>query len=217
MSESKTTTVAQRKQPRLSFGDVLTHAGDFFMERGAVYETMRRLARRLEEEGIPYALVGGMALAAHGLPRLTLAVDVLMTAEGLRRFRERFIGRGYVPAFEGAQKSFIDAESRIRIEVATAGEFPGDGLPKPVAFPDPAGRTVEHDRIRVIQLPTLIELKLACGLTAPDRLRDLADVQDLIVALELPLDLEEKLDPSVRAEYRRLWEMARRGSERSNA
>ena len=33
-------------------------ADDFFMKKGIVFETMRRLAQRLEAEGIPYAVIG---------------------------------------------------------------------------------------------------------------------------------------------------------------
>lgn len=87
-----------------------------------------------------------------------------------------------------------------------------NGLPKPVAFPDPAGKTIIRDKIQFINLVTLIELKLASGMTAPHRLRDLADVQELIMALDLPLELMEKLNASVRAEYRRLWEAAQKGN-----
>jgi hypothetical protein len=67
--------------------------------------------------------------------------------------------------------------------------------------------------VRFITLEKLVELKLASGMTAPHRLRDLADVQDLIIALDLPLELEEKLDASVRAEYRRLWQAAQSGGK----
>jgi len=183
------------------------------MEQGIVYESMRRLAKRLDAEGIAYAVIGGMAVTAHGYPRLTLDVDVLMTPDGLQKFRERFVGRGYVPAFAGSKKTFFDAESRVKIEIVTAGEFPGDGLPKPVVFPDPAGTSIERDAVRFITLEKLIELKLTSGLSAPHRIRDIADVQDLIMALNLPLELEEMLDASVRAEYRRLWETAQKGSE----
>jgi hypothetical protein len=59
----------------------------------------------------------------------------------------------------------------------------------------------------------LIELKLASGLSAPHRIRDIADVKDLIIALALPLELEESLDASVRAEYRRLWEAAQKSGD----
>lgn len=209
MSTLENTAVERPKRTDLSFNEGLILAGEFFMEKDVVHASMYRLAQRLEAEGITYAIIGGMALFAHGYARLTLDVDILMTPEGLRKFHERLVGRGYVPAFSGAKKSFRDTESNIKIEIVTAGEFPGDGLPKPVAFPDPAGKTVEREQVQIITLEKLIELKLASGLTAPHRLRDLADVQDLIIALNLPLEWEEKFDASVRAEYRRLWEAAK--------
>jgi hypothetical protein len=58
-------------------------------------------------------------------------------------------------------------------------------------------------------LAKLVELKLASGLSAEHRrLRDLADVQDLIIALKLPRDLGEQIDPSVRSEFYRMWDAA---------
>jgi hypothetical protein len=50
----------------------------------------------------------------------------------------------------------------------------GDGFPKPVSFPDPQEAAVEIGGIRVITLERLIELRLASGMTAAHRLRDLA-------------------------------------------
>jgi hypothetical protein len=170
---------------------------------------LERLARRLDQERISYAVVGGMALNVHGYVRVTRDVDVLLSAAGLEAFGRLCVGRGYVAAFPGARKAFVDAESRVPIEIITTGEYPGDGKPKAVVFPDPATSFVEIEGIRVVALPTLIELKLASGLSAGHRLRDLADVQDLIVALELPSDLADSLDPSVRDEYRRLWNLTR--------
>jgi len=213
MTPLETTTIKSRELNRFSFKEVLNFAESFFMEQGAVYESMRRLAKRLDEANIAYAVIGGMAVTAHGHPRLTLDVDILLTPAGLHKFREQLVGRGYVAAFPGATKIFVDAESKVKIEIITAGEFPGDGLPKPVVFPDPAGTNFERDAVRFITLEKLVELKLASGLTAPHRLRDLADVQDLIISINLPLELEEKLDASVRTEYRRLWEAAQKRND----
>jgi len=178
------------------------------MRQGNVFETVRRLARELEHQGIDYAVVGGLAVSELGYARATTDVDVLMTRNGLAAFRERCVGLGYVPAFAGAVKSFRDTETRVLIEVLTTGDFPGDGKPKPVAFPDPAVVAVQGEDFRFIRLESLLELKLASGLTAPHRLRDLADVQDLIIAAKLPRGLASSLDPSVRDEYLRLWEIA---------
>lgn len=187
---------------------MLREASAYFAGEGRLHGALRRLTQRLNAEGIPYALLGGLALAEHGYPRLTEDIDLLLTPYGLERFRQQLVGRGYRPAFSGAEKTFRDTETGVRIEIVTAGEYPGDGLPKAVAFPDPTtpGVTVEIEGIRVVTLEKLIELKLASGVSVPHRLRDLADVQDLIARLELPLILADRLDPSVQAAYRDLWE-----------
>ncbi len=183
---------------------VLRESETFFMQRGKIHQTLKRLARTLTEESIPYAIVDGMALNLLGYTRETVDVDILLTPQGLQKFQERLVGRGYVVA--GANKSFRDTQTQVKVEVHVTGEYPGDGKPKPVAFPDPAEASFERDGYRVITLEKLIELKLASGMTAPHRLRDPADVQDLISHLNLPLELAEQLDESVRGEYRRLWQ-----------
>lgn len=183
------------------------------MKQGEIHSTLERLARRLKEEDIPYAVVGGMALNLHDYERMTRDIDILMTPAAIDKFIQRCVGLGYVQAFRGARKSFRDTTSQTTIEVLITGEYPGDGKPKPVSFPDPATSSIEIGGIRVITLEKLIELKLASGLSASHRLRDLADVQDLIALHKLPLDFELKLDASVRAEYRRLWELAQSAAD----
>jgi hypothetical protein len=183
----------------------------FFMKEGDVYDTLKRHVERLEAEKLDYALVGAMALVAHGDRRFTEDVDILLTRTGLDKFREKFEGLGYLPAFDGARKIFRDTRTRVKVEILTSGEFPGDGKPKPVAFPDPTLVREKKDDLWVVTLEKLIELKLASGLSATYRLKDLADVQELILHLELPKELGEHLDESVRTEYERLWEAARSG------
>lgn len=61
-------------------------------------------------------------------------------------------------------------------------------------------------------LENLVRLRLASG-TAPHLPRDLADVQDLIAALDLPLEFAERLDESVRDEYVRLWQTVQAAGE----
>jgi hypothetical protein len=194
-----------------SRADVLQQVDEFFMSSGPVHQTLRNVARRLSDAGIDYAVLEGMALALHGLVRPTEDVDLLLSPEGLEKFREELVGRGYVPTFQGARKHFRDAETGVKVEIITSGEYPGDGKPKPVVFPDPASSAEVIGEQNVVKLPKLIELKLASGLSAEHRqLRDLADVQQLIEVLDLPEDLSQQLDPSVRREYLRLWQLARR-------
>lgn len=196
-----------------SVWETLREGSRFFMKEGDVYETLRALVKRLDQEGLEYAVIGAMALAAHGYRRFTEDVDILLRPETLARFREKLLGRGYLPAFSDARKTFRDTRTGVKIEVMTTGEYPGDGKPKAVAFPDPRQAAIDKENLWVIGLEKLIELKLASGLSAPHRLKDLADVQELILHLRLPLDVSKKIDPSVRAEYERLWQSAQQAPE----
>jgi hypothetical protein len=198
-----------------SVWETLREGSRFFMKEGDVYETLRALVRRLDQEGLDYAVIGAMALAAHGYRRFTEDVDVLLRPETLELFREKLLGLGYLPAFADAKKTFRDTRTGVKIEVMTTGEYPGDGKPKAVVFPDPLQARVDKESLWVIGLDKLIELKLASGLSAPHRLKDLADVQELILHLRLPAELSKSLDSSVREEYERLWTAAQDAPEES--
>lgn len=193
-------------EKRTSVERVLRETSACFAGEADVHATLKRLARDLESEAIPYAILGGMALNLWGYRRVTVDVNILLTRTGLAAFREKLVGRGYVLAFAGAQKTFREAQTQVKIEARLSGDYPGDGKPKPVAFPDPTEVSVGRDGYRVVTIEKLIELKLASGLPAPHRLKDLADVQELIATLDLPRELAEQLDASVRAEYLRLWQ-----------
>ena len=189
----------------MSTQEILQEIDLFFMQQGRGYQTLQNISQSLSKAGIDYAIIGGMALVTYGYVRATQVVDLLLSQEGLEAFRKALVGRGFVAAFPGATKMFRDTPTNVRVEIITTGEFPGDGKPKSVSFPDPAAVAVERDGIKVVQMTTLIELKLASGLSASDRLKDLADVQELIRVLNLPADLAEQIDASVRDEYSRLW------------
>ncbi len=62
------------------------------------------------------------------------------------------------------------------------------------------------DGVNTITLEKLIELKLTSGMTAGDRLKDLADVQELIKLKELTDDLASELNEFVRPKYLELYE-----------
>ena len=168
-----------------------------------VHKAMRKLCATLEDDAIAYAIAGGMALNAHGYRRVTTDVDVLLTEAGLIEFKRRHLGLGWVERFPGS-RGLRDTEHNVPIDVLITGDYPGDGKPKPVAFPDPGVATL-GDGVRLIPLAVLVELKLASGMTSMDRLKDLADVQELIRHGRLPLELARDLDPMVRAKYEDIW------------
>jgi len=176
----------------------------YFQEKSSLHRTLRKITQRLAELNIPYAVVGGMALFYHGFRRFTEDVDILVTREGLDQIHRHLEGLGYAPLFAGS-KGLRDPESGVRIEFLVSGDFPGDGKPKPVSFPDPDQCCTEKDAVRWLTLDKLIELKLASGMTSPGRLRDLADVQELIRLLRLPADFARRLHPYVQDKFGELW------------
>jgi hypothetical protein len=189
-----------------AFWKAADFAGRFFTGQSPVHAALGALAKLLDEEGIPYAVCGAMALNAWGYVRVTNDVDVLMSRDGLERFKQRALGRGYVEKFAGS-KGVKDTVNGVGIDVLLEGEFPGDGKPKPVVFPNPSV-AVTRGGLRLMPLSRLVELKLASGMTAAHRLKDLADVLELVKAAKLPLDLAATLDASVRAKYEELWHAA---------
>ena len=185
----------------------------FFAGNGMVNNALRRVADDLTKHGIDYTVIGAVALNQHGYRRFTEDIDLLLTKEGLEVFREKLVGLGYRPAFEGAHKKFRTTAENIPVEIVVAGEYPGDGLPKPVQFPNPKDVAVEIDGVKTITLEKLVELKLASGLSAPHRLKDLADVLELIRVKHLSADFATQLDESVRAKYLELHKAAEAADE----
>ena len=177
------------------------------MGEANVRKALEKLVRVLDAQRIPYAIVGGMALNEFGYQRVTVDVDVLLTPEGLAAFKAGHLGRGYVEKFPGS-RGVRDAEYGVDIDVVLTGSYPGDGQPKPVAFPDPAIAAERGARVALLPLPMLIELKLASGMTAPHRLKDLADVLELIRVLNLSAERAADLNPYVQEKYLELWRAA---------
>jgi hypothetical protein len=182
-------------------------AGRFFMGEADVQKALEKLVRTLDALRIPYAIIDAMALNEFGYRRVTVDVDVLLTAEGLAAFKANTLGRGYVEKFAGSH-GLRDPEHGVDIDVVLAGSYPGDGRPKPVVFPDPAVGAERGARVALLPLATLLELKLASGMTAPHRLKDLADVLEVIRALRLSQDFADAVHPYVREKFLELWRAA---------
>lgn len=189
---------------------------NFFAGKGIVNKTLRRIAADLEMHDIEYIVIGAVALNQHGYRRFTEDIDLLLTKEGLEKFERELVGLGYRPAFSGAHKKFRTTQENIPVEIIIAGEYPGDGLPKAVKFPDPKDVAVVIDGIKTISLEKLVELKLASGISAPDRLKDLADVQELIKVKSLDADFASKLDTSVREKFNELYQAVQLARQRDS-
>lgn len=186
---------------------VLRLVGAFQVGASPVQNAALAIAQHLEQAGIDYAIAGALCLGAHGVVRATEDVDVLITREGLARFKAEWLGRGYVDLRAGG-KAVRDTVNGVKVDFLLTGDFPGDGLPKPIQFPDPATVAVSAGSLRIVDLPRFIELKLASGMTAPHRLQDLADVLRLIEKLGLARAFENEINPWVRSKFAELWQSA---------
>jgi hypothetical protein len=188
--------------------EIAKRVDDFMMERSPVHDTMRRLAQTFHSLEIPFAIAGAMAANAHGHRRTTADVDVLVRREDLVRFKDQCIGHGWLDLFEGS-KGFRDTLNGVKVDVLIVGDYPGDGRPKPVSFPAPESVWEVHDeQLPYINLATLLDLKIASGMTAAHRLQDLADAIQLIRVNALPQSYSGQLNPFVRTKFDELWHAA---------
>jgi hypothetical protein len=182
----------------------------YYAGNSAVHKTLHRIAQKLDELGIDYAVAGGMCLYRHGFQRFTQDVDVIVTREGLAQIHEQLEGRGYVKPF-AASKNLRDTDTGVRIDFIISGQYPGEGKPGPIAFPVPSTVSKAIDGVRYVDLVPFIELKLASG-QASHRAQDLHDVQQLITARSLSKELAEQLHPSLRESYVRKWNDAQKAA-----
>lgn len=177
-----------------------------------VHVALARVTQKLEELGIPYAVCGGMAVNAHGLQRATTDVDLLLTPEGLARFKAGALGLGWLEKFPGS-RGVKDTDNKVPIDCLLTGGVPGDGTPHGVVFPDPAAVAVVIAGKKYVSLTALIEMKLASGLSARDRLRDLDDVIRLIRANRLGEHFADSMHAYVQPKYRELWGYAQKPND----
>jgi len=166
-----------------------------------------KLTGILEEEALPYVIIGAFALIEYGHRRVTVDVDLVMRDEHLQRFKQKHLGNGYEERTVGTG-NLLDTEHGVNIDVLSTGRFPGDDKPKPIAFPDPALVALRGERFALLPMNRFIELKLASGMVAPHRGKDLVDIQELIKSAALAISVADELDPWVRTKFLELWQLA---------
>ena len=125
-----------RAEKQANFEEALRLMDQFESGDAPAQKAARKIADHLAKLGISYVVAGGLAVAAHGYKRATVHVDLLLTAEGLQRFKVRWLGVGWVERFAGS-KGMRDAEFGVKIDVLTPDEKPGDGRTCPFNFPSP--------------------------------------------------------------------------------
>jgi hypothetical protein len=165
-----------------------------------IASTLDFLRVRLGREGIPFGLIGALALPYYGYERFTEDIDILTTPEGLERIHEVIVGKGLLPRASGLRKKLRQTQFKVNIDVVTSGEHAGSSE-SPTIFPLPdSDAFTERDGLRVVTLEKLIELKISSGVWG-HRNKDFGDVQAIIRANGLTEPFAEKLPSPLRAKY----------------
>ena len=141
-------------------------------------QELTALVQAFEQQGIPYALCGGIALAVHGAPRATQDIDLMARREDMDRIRVVANDCGFL--FESLPMTFSSSGITIQRFTKLIEQRP---LMLDVLFAEGPLASVWETRssfpwqggsLQVISREGPISLKLAAG-----RPQDIADIQRL--------------------------------------
>lgn len=139
---------------------------------------MQRVLLRLQDAGVRFLVVGGLAVLAHGHARFTEDIDLVLdlSEENLRKALSVFRELGYASRVPVAMESFADSEQRNRWRVekhmiAFTLIHPGKDMPAvdlftalPFDLEEELARALRIDiegkeELAVISLGTLLQMK----------------------------------------------------------
>ena len=160
--------------------------------------TARTAVEILAHWNIPHLIVGGLAVQEHGYERVTIDVDLVVpdVAEAVEFLTADVAG----PFKRLAEDRVEDRRNGVKVDLLPAGQVLRDGCKVP--FPQP--RDVSEFP-QIVTAEQLVSLKLDSFNGSPiKRLKDKADVVELIQRASLPRDLA--VAPPVRALYLEIWD-----------
>src|ERR1039458_6174164 len=166
-------------------------------------ESARAAVSTLAEHDIPHLIVGGLAVQEHGYPRVTIDVDIVVpdVLEAVEFLTADLSGP--FARVKGCEDRVEDRRNGVQVDLLPAGKVLKRGCKVP--FPQPTKAT---EKLQVVGLEQLLSLKLDSSAHSPlRRLRDKADVVELILRRKLPRDLP--VAPVVRPLYLETWDALR--------
>ena len=146
-----------------------------------ITDELRALIAALDEQGIAYALCGGMAMAVHRRPRMTIDIDLLIQEESLDQVVAIAKERGYT--IRGKEMSFAHGAVEIR-RVSKIDPEAGDILPLDLILVTPPLREVWESRVEAEWEDRKLSVVSRSGLISLKRLRSSGQDLDDIKALE---------------------------------
>jgi len=155
-----------------------------------VDEALPSLRKLLDAAGVPFKLVGGLAVVHHGYIRMTDDIDVLVDSRALAGLDEHLADHGFE---RPSRTRLLHAKTGVVVDLLVEGDpRPRRGEPP---YPSPLEVAASPRDSQLIDLAPLMEFKLRAR-----RHQDIADV----VALLKPIDDSHyvPLEASLPAELR---------------
>jgi hypothetical protein len=158
--------------------------------------TLAALAAALDGAGIPYMVIGGVAVLVHGVPRLTRDIDVtvLLPVSDVARLREA-LGPGFATLVDDPE-SFVEETRVLPVRAAdgTRVDLIFAGLP----FEEEAIGRAKPEELGSATVKVCAPEDLILHKILSSRPRDLEDVEGIVRARGDTLD-RERLDRVIRA------------------
>jgi hypothetical protein len=145
-----------------------------------VYAELKRIINALTENKIEYAVCGGWAMAIHGVPRATVDIDLLISADSLEKVFD--IARLNDYWLEGLPMTFNNGQTEIR-RISKIDDETGFVLMLDLLLVTPElndvwqqklTKPLENGSVSVVSREGLIKMKTMSG-----RMQDKADIEKL--------------------------------------
>jgi len=170
-----------------------------------VKERLKRAVAALEAAGVPYAVVGGHAVAAWvsqidpAAVRTTVDVDILIARVDFDRVRAALEAVGFIHSFTFGIDIFVDGpegKAREAVHIIFAGERvkPGDAVPAP-----DLSATAAFEGYKIVEFDRLLVMKLTAF-----RLKDRVHLLDMIDVGLIDAATLDRLPPELRPRLEQL-------------
>ena len=152
---------------------------------------LKYLLKLFNENDIPYALIGGLALDMYGIIRTTQDIDILVPLESIEKIEDFLLKRGYKKLFrnEDVANYASDNFELGRVDFILAHrKYTQHMFGNAVSF----DTELSSHKLKVAQLEDLIGLKLQAHFNRKNRKTDdIKDIENIIKQFKSQLDYDK--------------------------
>lgn len=148
----------------------------------SIEDTLSLAAKALKMEGIQFALIGGFALAAHGVVRATQDIDLLVEGQKRDQAKNSLTKHGFKIVFENAEVMHLSGPGQLDLLMANR---------PPTMSMITRARMINDFPVPVLCAEDIIGLKIQAYKN--DSKREFQDKADIQALMETVADLDFKL------------------------